>query len=61
MKQNTKKTTAKRYQYIKRWRQENREKVSEYNHRQYLRRKALREEGQRVREKGVEEGEQKDV
>ena len=61
MKQNTKKTTEKRYQYIKRWRQENRAKVSEYNHRQYLRRKALQEEGQRVREKGVDEGERKDV
>lgn len=44
-----------------RYRERNKDRIREQNHKQYLRRKALREEGQRVREKGVEEGERKDV
>ena len=37
-----------------RYRERNKDRIREQNHKQYLRRKALREQGQRVREKGGE-------
>lgn len=55
------KNPEKNRQINQRWRDNNREHISKYNHEYYLRRKALREDGQRVREKGVDESERKDV
>lgn len=46
------KNPEKTRQINQRWRDNNREHISKYNHEYYLRRKALREQGQRVREKG---------
>ena len=47
------KNPEKNRQITQRWRDNNREHISKYNHEYYLRRKALREEWKKVQEKVV--------